>query len=141
MWLLFVQDLSESPFLRQCSFKTNQVLVQITSIFKTTNSGQMTILMVYSSLESSNSSSLMFGQELLVIIWWTSMFCFVRTRGDHGRNLLLHDLPDLLEDVPLMHDCAAAYSSRVVRHIHSSAFHNRWALWRIRCISAYSRKL
>jgi hypothetical protein len=54
--------------------------------------------------------------------------------GNHYRDSLLHDLPKLLEDVPLavrarmwyMHDCAPAHFSRAVRDVLSNTCHGRW---------------
>jgi hypothetical protein len=54
--------------------------------------------------------------------------------GNHYRDFLLHDLPKLLEDVPLavrarmwyMHDGAPAHFSRAVRDVLSNKCHDRW---------------
>jgi hypothetical protein len=57
-----------------------------------------------------------------------------RLTGNHYRDFLLHDLPKLLEDVPLavrarmwyMHDGAPAYSSRAVRDVFNNTYHDWW---------------
>jgi hypothetical protein len=57
-----------------------------------------------------------------------------RLRGRLYRDFLLHDLPKLLEDVPLavrarmwyMHDGAPAHFSRAGRDVLSNTYHNRW---------------
>jgi hypothetical protein len=47
-----------------------QVLAEMASYkFTTTTSGQRTVLMAYFSLDTINSSALMFGLVLLVIVW------------------------------------------------------------------------
>jgi hypothetical protein len=54
--------------------------------------------------------------------------------GNHYRDLLLHDLPKLLEGVPLagraqmwyMHDGAPAHFSRPRRDVLSNTYHDRW---------------
>jgi hypothetical protein len=73
-------------------------------------------------VDASSTSALMCGQGLLIIVG----DCFVgphvlphRLTGSHYRDFLLHDLPKLLEDVPLavgarmwyMHDGAPAHFS------------------------------
>jgi hypothetical protein len=57
-----------------------------------------------------------------------------RLTGNHYRDILLHDLPKLLEVVPLavrarvwyMHDGAPAHFSRVVRDVLNNTYHDRW---------------
>jgi hypothetical protein len=57
-----------------------------------------------------------------------------RLTDNRYRVFISHDLPKLLEDVPLavaarmwyMHDSAAAYFSRVVRNVLSNTYHERW---------------
>jgi hypothetical protein len=57
-----------------------------------------------------------------------------RLTGTHYRDFLLHDLPKLLEDVPLavrarmwyMHDGAPAHFSRAVRDVLNNTYHDRW---------------
>jgi hypothetical protein len=57
-----------------------------------------------------------------------------RLAGNHYRDLLLHDLPKLLEDVPLavrarmwyMHDGVPAHFSLAVRDVLNRTYHNRW---------------
>jgi hypothetical protein len=54
--------------------------------------------------------------------------------GIHYRDFPLHDLPKLLEDVPLavkalmwyMHDGAPAHFSRAVRDVLTNKYHGRW---------------
>jgi hypothetical protein len=58
----------------------------------------------------------------------------LRLTGNHYRDFLSNDLPDVLEDVPLavrarmwyMHISGSAHFSRAVRGIFSSTYHNRW---------------
>jgi hypothetical protein len=67
-----------------------------------------------------------------------------RLTGNYYRDFLSHDLPKLLEDIPLvvrarmqyMHDGAPAYFSRAVRDVLSNTCHER--IWRsvIRCVEA-----
>jgi hypothetical protein len=53
-----------------------------------------------------------------------------RLTNNHYRDFLLHDLPKLLEDVPLvvgarmwyMHDCAQAHFSRAVRDVLNNTY-------------------
>jgi hypothetical protein len=60
-----------------------------------------------------------------------------RFTGNHYRDFLLHDLPKLLEDVPLaararmwyLHDGAPAHFSRAVRDVLSNTYHDRWIGW------------
>jgi hypothetical protein len=57
-----------------------------------------------------------------------------RLAGNHYRDFLLHDLPELLEDVPLavrarmwyMHDFAPAHFSRAVRYVVSNTYQDGW---------------
>jgi hypothetical protein len=57
-----------------------------------------------------------------------------RLTGKHYRDLLLHDLPKILEDVPLavrarmwyMRDGAPAHFSRAVRDVLNNNYHGRW---------------
>jgi hypothetical protein len=54
--------------------------------------------------------------------------------GNHYRDFLLHGLPNLLENVPLvvrarmwyMHDDAPARLSRAVGDVISNTYHDRW---------------
>jgi hypothetical protein len=81
-------------------------------------------------------------QQLTINVWaGTVGDCLVgphvlshRLTGSHYRDFLLHDLPKLLEDVPLavrarmwyMRDGASAHFSRAVRDVPSNTYHNRW---------------
>jgi hypothetical protein len=57
-----------------------------------------------------------------------------RLTGNHYRDFLLHNLPNLLEDVPLavrarmwyMHDGTPTYFSRAVRDVLNNTYHDRW---------------
>jgi hypothetical protein len=57
-----------------------------------------------------------------------------RLTGNHCGGFLLHELPKLLEDVPLavrarmwyMHDGAPAHFSRAVRDVLNNTYHDRW---------------
>jgi hypothetical protein len=50
-----------------------------------------------------------------------------RLTGNHYRDFLLHDLPKLLEDVPLyFHDGATEHVSRAAREFLNNAYHDRW---------------
>jgi hypothetical protein len=57
-----------------------------------------------------------------------------RLTGNHYRNFLLHDLPKLLEDVPLavrarmwhIRDGAPVHFSRAVRDVLNNTYHDRW---------------
>jgi hypothetical protein len=57
-----------------------------------------------------------------------------RPTGNHYRDFLLHDLPELLEDVPLelrariwyMHDGASAHFSCAVRDVSNITYHDPW---------------
>jgi hypothetical protein len=57
-----------------------------------------------------------------------------RLTGNRYQDFLLHDLPKLLEGVPLavrarmwyMHDGAPAHFSRAVRDVLSNTYHDRW---------------
>jgi hypothetical protein len=59
------------------------------------------------------------------------VFCHIGLTGDHYRDFLLHDLPNLLEDIPLtararmwyMRDGAPAHFSRAVRGILNNTNH------------------
>jgi hypothetical protein len=56
-----------------------------------------------------------------------------RLTGNHYRDFLLHDLPKLLEEVPLAvrarmwyrHDGAPAHFSRAVRDVLNNTYHDR----------------
>jgi hypothetical protein len=60
--------------------------------------------------------------------------CHVGLQGNHCRDFLTHDLPKLLEDVPLavrarawyMYDGVAAHLSSLVRDVLSNIDHDRW---------------
>jgi hypothetical protein len=57
-----------------------------------------------------------------------------RLAGSHYRDFLSHDLPKLLEDVPLavrarqwaVHDGAPAHFSRALRDVLSNTYRDRW---------------
>jgi hypothetical protein len=82
-----------------------------------------------------SNSTLMYEQGLLVIAWYAHIFCHIDLQSiTHNRDFLLHDLPKLLEDVPLtikirmwyMHGGAPAHSSRAVRNVLSNTYFARW---------------
>jgi hypothetical protein len=77
--------------------------------------------------DTSSSSALMCGRR----DWWWLVHPHVlphRLADNHYRDFLLHDLPKLLEDVPLavtarmwyIHDGAPAHFSRAVRDVLSN---------------------
>jgi hypothetical protein len=62
--------------------------------------------MVQSIVDTSSSSALICGQGLLVIVLIGPRVLPLLLTGNHYQNLLLHDLPKLLEGVPLAeHEC------------------------------------
>jgi hypothetical protein len=84
--------------------------------------------MKVNSVDISSSSRLMCGQGLL------GLHVLPRPlTGSHYRDFLLHDLPKLLEDVPLavraqkwyMYDCAPAHFSRAVQDVLNNTYRYR----------------
>jgi hypothetical protein len=81
-------------------------------------------------------------QQLNIIVWAGIVReCLVgphvlsyQLTGNHCRDFVLHDLPKLLEDVPLevrarvwyVHDGAPAHSSRAVRDVLSNSYNHGW---------------
>jgi hypothetical protein len=73
-------------------------------------------------------------QQQFSINVWAGIVLPHRLTGNHYRDFLLHDLPTILEDIPLavrariwcMHDGATAHFSRAVRNGLCNTYHDLW---------------